>query len=179
MAIPRRQVFKVGHSALAAGYILCGCSTGTVHSGKVIVVGAGFAGLAAARKLKDEGFEVLELEARDRPGGRDWTSRLWQDAPMDLGGSWTMASMAISLPTSQRPPGLGGCLRMKSRHTLSAGSQSFGRGLRLPGRGDGEAGRAGPGRRRRRAGAESFCRGGAPGLELRRRRPGSLDAEAG
>ncbi len=54
---------------------------------RVIVVGAGMAGLVAARLLHDSGFSVTVLEARDRPGGRVWTDdRL--GAPLDLGGSW-------------------------------------------------------------------------------------------
>jgi monoamine oxidase len=88
MAIRRRQFLQSGLSALAAGLLLRGCSPRSADPGKAIVVGAGFAGLAAARRLADAGFEVVVLEARDRIGGRVWTSRLWKDAPMDLGGSW-------------------------------------------------------------------------------------------
>jgi monoamine oxidase len=40
---------------------------------KVIVVGAGLAGLAAADRLRDAGAEVQVLEARDRVGGRVWS----------------------------------------------------------------------------------------------------------
>jgi monoamine oxidase len=42
---------------------------------EVIVIGAGFAGLAAATELADRGVDVLVLEARDRVGGRVWSDR--------------------------------------------------------------------------------------------------------
>jgi monoamine oxidase len=54
----------------------------------VIVVGAGLAGLAAARALQDSGIPVTIIEARDRIGGRVHTSALWPGLPMDLGASW-------------------------------------------------------------------------------------------
>jgi len=54
----------------------------------VIIVGAGMAGLAAARALTQRALSVLVLEARDRIGGRVWTSPTWSDAPVDLGASW-------------------------------------------------------------------------------------------
>ncbi len=54
---------------------------------KVIVIGAGFSGAAAARTLADAGHEVVILEGRDRIGGRTHTdSSLGPD--IDLGGSW-------------------------------------------------------------------------------------------
>jgi monoamine oxidase len=47
----------------------------------VIVVGAGVAGLVAARRLKDAGMRVIVIEARNEPGGRIRTIR----APFDDG----------------------------------------------------------------------------------------------
>src|SRR5262245_22368787 len=42
---------------------------------KVIILGGGLAGLASAYELEKAGFECTLLEARDRPGGRNWTNR--------------------------------------------------------------------------------------------------------
>ena len=54
----------------------------------VLVIGAGVAGLAAARNLTDAGNDVIVLEARDRIGGRVWTDRSWDGLALDLGASW-------------------------------------------------------------------------------------------
>jgi monoamine oxidase len=42
---------------------------------KVVILGAGIAGLAASYQLKRAGYDCVVLEARDRPGGRVWTLR--------------------------------------------------------------------------------------------------------
>jgi len=52
-----------------------------------IVVGAGVAGLAAARLLSQDGRRVVVLEARDRLGGRVWTDRS-DGFVTDRGASW-------------------------------------------------------------------------------------------
>lgn len=57
------------------------------HSADVLVIGAGAAGLAAARELVDADYSVIVLEARDRIGGRIWTDRSL-GLPLDLGASW-------------------------------------------------------------------------------------------
>lgn len=54
---------------------------------ETIVIGAGVAGLTAARLLAAAGRQVVVLEARDRVGGRVWTSRVDGDVT-DLGASW-------------------------------------------------------------------------------------------
>lgn len=55
---------------------------------QVIVIGAGIAGLAAAQRLRAAGRRVLILEARDRTGGRIFTSKGWRGPAVDLGASW-------------------------------------------------------------------------------------------
>lgn len=55
---------------------------------RIIVIGAGIAGLAAARELHHAGHEVIVLEARDRIGGRVYTDRSRPDEPVDLGAAW-------------------------------------------------------------------------------------------
>ena len=50
---------------------------------RVAVVGAGLAGLIAARTLADHDVEVVVIEARDRIGGRCWTQN-----GVDLGAHW-------------------------------------------------------------------------------------------
>lgn len=53
----------------------------------VVVIGAGFAGLTAARDLADGGQSVIVLEARDRIGGRTWHEQRL-GLGLELGGTW-------------------------------------------------------------------------------------------
>jgi monoamine oxidase len=68
---------------------LLSCEDNEVNpNGKtVIVVGAGIAGLAAAKKLKERGFNVIVLEAQEKVGGRLRTNRTL-GIPFDEGASW-------------------------------------------------------------------------------------------
>ena len=55
----------------------------------VLVVGAGFAGLVAARDLGQRGYRTVVLEARDRVGGRTWhRDFLEAGRKVELGGAW-------------------------------------------------------------------------------------------
>ena len=100
-SLDRRAVVAggLGAAGLAlAGGFLTGCGllradrlppARASRSGRVAIVGAGIAGLAAAAELRAAGFDdVVVLEASDRIGGRIWTSRIGGGIPVDLGASW-------------------------------------------------------------------------------------------
>jgi monoamine oxidase len=59
----------------------------TANDCDVIVIGAGIAGLTAARLLLRQGLDVRVFEARDRVGGRTYSQALGNDT-IDLGGQW-------------------------------------------------------------------------------------------
>lgn len=57
------------------------------HASRVAIIGAGFAGLVAARELEAAGCAVEIFEARDRVGGRAWTDhRLGRN--LEMGATW-------------------------------------------------------------------------------------------
>jgi polyamine oxidase len=88
--MPAATVAETSELTVEPGYYgggpeVPGDLTGTL--GRVVVVGAGIAGLAAAHALTNAGVDCVILEARDRAGGRLHTIQLagW---PVDMGGSW-------------------------------------------------------------------------------------------
>ena len=84
---------------------------------RVVVIGAGVAGLAAARLLREAGVEPIVFEARDRIGGRVHTVDLagatgdtTGDVPADAGAAWLqqfdrnpLAALAVELPATLVP----------------------------------------------------------------------------
>jgi monoamine oxidase len=79
----------------------------------VVVIGAGAAGIAAARRLRAAELSVLVLEARDRVGGRAWTLRRPSGPPLDLGcgwlhsadeNDWTMIAADLGFAIDATPP---------------------------------------------------------------------------
>ena len=101
--LDRRRVLA-GGGAAALSTLLAACDEedepaaspkvarpGTAGSARkraeVIVVGAGIAGLAAAKDLQKRDVSTIVVEGRDRVGGRVWTDRSL-GSPFDLGASW-------------------------------------------------------------------------------------------
>lgn len=77
----------------------------TAREDGVLVVGAGVAGLAAARRLAVHGIQVHLLEASGRIGGRAWTTHpaLFDAAPFDHGATWLHAADRNPLVALARP----------------------------------------------------------------------------
>lgn len=90
--LTRRDLLKAG-LLLSAYSLLWACDEREAEEvvsprdETIIVVGAGVAGLAAARELTAQGFTVTVLEGRERIGGRIWTNRALGPA-LDLGAAW-------------------------------------------------------------------------------------------
>ena len=66
-------------------------STEHGFSGKVIIIGAGAAGLAAASQLDKNGVDYTILEATNNYGGRVQKNSQFADFPIDLGAEWIHA----------------------------------------------------------------------------------------
>jgi monoamine oxidase len=89
----RRNFLKIFGSTLIVS-VNNSCSkesqryTATSNKKRTLVIGAGLSGLAAAQELHRQGHEVIVIEARERIGGRIWTSTQWADMPLDFGATW-------------------------------------------------------------------------------------------
>jgi monoamine oxidase len=83
----RRDFFAATTSLVGGGMAGACASNDPQKPDTVLVVGAGMAGLAAARSLVDAGFRARLIEARDRIGGRVYTDRGW-GTPIEMGASW-------------------------------------------------------------------------------------------
>ncbi|WP_082951456.1 NAD(P)/FAD-dependent oxidoreductase [Mycobacterium sp. 852002-51057_SCH5723018] len=85
-----RREFLAASTCVVGGGLAAACATGhppPPDTKSVLIVGAGMAGLSAARSLADAGWPVRVIEARDRIGGRVYTNHDW-GVPLEMGASW-------------------------------------------------------------------------------------------
>jgi len=85
-----RREFFAATTSLVGGGLAAACASNPASppdTKAVLVVGAGMAGLSAARSLTVAGWPVRLIEARDRIGGRVYTNRDW-GVPLEMGASW-------------------------------------------------------------------------------------------
>ncbi len=94
------------------------------HEADVVVVGAGLAGLAAARDLAAGGASVLVLEARHRVGGRLLNEDIGDGKVVEVGGQWVG-------PTQNRVLALAGELGLETFATHGDGENLVEHGGRL------------------------------------------------
>ena len=90
-------------------------NTSHIQHADVGIVGAGLAGLIAARQLVATGVSVCVLEARDRVGGRTWSRPAADGTLIDLGGQWIG-------PTQQRMQRLAAELGAETFKTWDTGN---------------------------------------------------------
>src|SRR5262245_58843832 len=72
----------------------------------VIIIGAGAAGLGAARRLAAAGVTTCVIEARNRVGGRAFTAREPAGLPIELGCAWLHSADENDLTVIARQYGL-------------------------------------------------------------------------
>lgn len=117
--VSRRHVLKTGAAAALTGSLLVQQGVAAQNTEfDVIVIGAGIAGLAAARRLKDLGYSVVVLEATAAVGGRirtDWSL----GAPFEVGAGW------IHRPDGNPVSGLAKAINAKTYLTSDESYQVF------------------------------------------------------
>jgi monoamine oxidase len=102
-AINRRTLI----GGLAASTVAFSVRASTVTDTDVIIIGAGVAGISAARKLKAAGVRTIIFEARDRIGGRVLTDTHTLGRAFDRGPYWLHNKATNPLVPLARDAGVG------------------------------------------------------------------------
>src|SRR5690242_21363003 len=85
----RRTYASTRRRSRSRARAIAAIANGMTDETDILIIGAGAAGLAAARELSAANFNVIVLEARDRIGGRIHTHLNSQlSAPVELGAEF-------------------------------------------------------------------------------------------
>jgi len=114
--LSRRSLLAAAAGGAAAGALPSVAHARTrARSTEVAIVGAGLAGLTAARDLVRRGKDVLVIEARDRVGGRTLNHPIGGGHVIEVGGQWIG-------PTQDRLAALAKSVGVKTFKTYNSGS---------------------------------------------------------
>jgi len=98
----------------------------------IVVIGAGAAGIAAARRIQAANRKVIVVEADSRPGGRCWTDSSTFDVPFDRGARWLhnpetnpMVKLARSAGLDISAAPLGQKIRIGQRYARPGETEEF------------------------------------------------------
>src|SRR5579871_1840934 len=98
----------------------------------IVVIGAGAAGIAAARRIQAANRKVIVVEADTRLGGRCWTDSSTFDVPFDRGARWLhnpetnpMVKLARSAGLDISPAPLGQKIRIGQRYARAGETEDF------------------------------------------------------
>jgi monoamine oxidase len=84
----RREFLKISALGAAGAAVATGAASAEPSKDlDAVIIGGGFAGLTVARELAREGYRVEIVEARDRIGGRTYSTKMG-DHVIELGGTW-------------------------------------------------------------------------------------------
>jgi monoamine oxidase len=89
MAVTRRNLLRASTGMAMAPLLRRSASAATLpREADIVVIGAGAAGIAAARRIQAANRKVIVVEAEGRLGGRCWTDGTSFDVPFDRGARW-------------------------------------------------------------------------------------------
>ena len=133
MAITRRDLLAASAAVAALPGIKRGAWAAPLRrDADIVVIGAGAAGIAAARRIQAANRKVIVVEADSRLGGRCWTDSATFEVPFDRGARWLhnpeinpMARLARSagLEMAAAPPGQR--IRIGQRNARAGETEQF------------------------------------------------------
>lgn len=131
MTITRRD-FLVASAALAAMPVLRATAAPLPREADIVVIGAGAAGVAAARRVMATGRKVVVIEAASQIGGRCITDSSTFDTPFDRGARWMynadanpMIRLARSVGLDVLPAPKGQKMRIGRRNARAGETEQF------------------------------------------------------